>query len=39
MYKIVKKNSLTPVICLMDVEAHRMAASAQPGQFLIVRTH
>ncbi len=39
MYKIVKKNSLTPVICLMDVEAPRMAASAQPGQFLIVRTH
>ena len=28
---------LTPAICLMDVEAPRIAASAQPGQFLIVR--
>ena len=28
---------LTPSICLMDVEAPRLAASAQPGQFLIVR--
>ena len=28
---------LTPTICLMDVEVPRIAASAQPGQFLIVR--
>ena len=28
---------LTPAICLMDVEAPRLAAAAQPGQFLIVR--
>lgn len=28
---------LTPSICLMDVEAPRIASSAQPGQFLIVR--
>ena len=28
---------LTPSICLMDVEAPRIAAAAQPGQFLIVR--
>ena len=28
---------LTPSICLMDIEAPRLAASAQPGQFLIVR--
>ena len=28
---------LTPSICLMDVEVPRIAASAQPGQFLIVR--
>ena len=28
---------LTPSICLMDVEAPRLAAAAQPGQFLIVR--
>ncbi|MCR5710679.1 MAG: sulfide/dihydroorotate dehydrogenase-like FAD/NAD-binding protein [Bacteroidales bacterium] len=37
MYKITKKKMLTPSICLMDVEAPRLAASAQPGQFLIVR--
>ncbi len=37
MYKIVKKEYLTPIICLMDVEAPRLAKSAQPGQFLIVR--
>ena len=28
---------LTPSICLMDVDAPRIAAAAQPGQFLIVR--
>lgn len=28
---------LTPLICLMEVEAERLAKSAQPGQFLIVR--
>lgn len=28
---------LTPSICLMAVEAPRIASSAQPGQFLIVR--
>ena len=28
---------LTPAICLMEVEAPRIAAAAQPGQFLIVR--
>lgn len=37
MYKIVRKQFLTPAICLMEVEAPRLAASAQPGQFLIVR--
>ena len=37
MYKITRKKMLTPSICLMDVEAPRLAASAQPGQFLIVR--
>ena len=37
MYRIVKKSFLTPTICLMEVEAPRLAASAQPGQFLIVR--
>ncbi|MBO4535980.1 MAG: sulfide/dihydroorotate dehydrogenase-like FAD/NAD-binding protein [Bacteroidales bacterium] len=37
MYKIVRKEFLTPSICLMDVEAPRLAAAALPGQFLIVR--
>jgi NAD(P)H-flavin reductase len=37
MYKIVKKEMLTPTICRMKVEAPRLAAAALPGQFLIVR--
>ena len=37
MYRITRKEMLTPSICLMDIEAPRLAASAQPGQFLIVR--
>lgn len=28
---------LTPIICLMEVEAPRLSAAALPGQFLIVR--
>ena len=39
MYKIVKKELLTPIICLMEVQASRLADSAQPGQFLIVRVN
>lgn len=37
MFEIVRKEFLTPIICLMDVKAPRVAASAQPGQFIIVR--
>ncbi|MBQ0025134.1 MAG: sulfide/dihydroorotate dehydrogenase-like FAD/NAD-binding protein [Bacteroidales bacterium] len=37
MYRILKKEFLTPSICLMEVDAPRLAAAAQPGQFLIVR--
>ena len=37
MYKILRKKFLTPAICLMEVEAPRIARSARPGQFLIVR--
>ena len=37
MYKIISKDMLTPTICRMRVEAPRLAAAAQPGQFLIVR--
>lgn len=39
MYKIISKRFLTPIICLMEVEAPRLASSAKPGQFLIVRAH
>lgn len=39
MYRIVRKKFLTPVTALMEVEAPRMAKSAKPGQFLIVRVH
>ncbi len=39
MYKIIKKEFLTPIICLMEVNAPRLASAAQPGQFLIVRAH
>ncbi|MBR6868832.1 MAG: sulfide/dihydroorotate dehydrogenase-like FAD/NAD-binding protein [Bacteroidales bacterium] len=37
MHKILRKEMLTPTICLMEVEAPRIAAAALPGQFLIVR--
>ena len=37
MYRIIKKEMLTPMICKMVVEAPRIAKSALPGQFLIVR--
>ena len=37
MYQILSKEMLTPTICRMEVEAPRLAAAAQPGQFLIVR--
>ena len=37
MYKILLKRQLTPDIVLMHVEAPRVARSAQPGQFVIVR--
>ena len=37
MYQILSKEMHTPTICRMEVEAPRLAAAAQPGQFLIVR--
>lgn len=37
MYKVVEKRELAPNIYLMDVEAPRVAASAEPGQFVIVK--
>ena len=38
MYRIVEKKQLTPLIYSLWVEAPRIAVSAKPGQFLIVRT-
>lgn len=37
MYKIVEKRILAPKIVLLEVEAPRVAAAAQPGQFVIVK--
>ncbi len=37
MYKIISKEMLTPTICRMKVCAPRLASSALPGQFLIIR--
>ncbi|EGO86625.1 NAD-binding oxidoreductase, partial [Clostridium botulinum C str. Stockholm] len=37
MFKIVKKELLVPNIYLMDIEAPRVAKSAKPGQFVIVK--
>ena len=37
MYKIVKKRQLNENIYLMDIEAPRVAKSAKPGQFIIVK--
>ncbi|NLP45619.1 MAG: sulfide/dihydroorotate dehydrogenase-like FAD/NAD-binding protein [Epulopiscium sp.] len=37
MYKIVERNDLAPNIFLMKILAPRVAKSAQPGQFIIIR--
>ena len=37
MYKILKKQLLAPNIYQMDIEAPRVARSARPGQFVIVK--
>ena len=37
MYKITRKEELTNNIYLMEVEAPRVAKSANPGQFVIVK--
>ncbi|MBQ4306352.1 MAG: NAD-binding oxidoreductase, partial [Bacteroidales bacterium] len=36
MFKILKREMLTPNICKMVVSAPRIAKAARPGQFLIV---
>ena len=37
MFKIVSKKELTNNIYLMDIEAPRVAKSAKPGQFIIIK--
>lgn len=37
MFRIIRKVRLTPLVYYMEVEAARLAKSARPGQFLIVR--
>lgn len=39
MYKITSKRLLTDNIYLMDIEAPRVAKSAQPGQFIIIKNN
>ena len=38
-YKIVKKESLTPITHRVEIEAPMVADRAKPGQFVILRTH
>ena len=37
LYKIIKRKEIAPKIILLEVEAPRVAVSALPGQFVIVR--
>lgn len=39
MYKVASKRLLTDNIYLMDIEAPRVAKSAQPGQFIIIKNN
>ena len=39
MFRIVRHQALTPSTFLWEVEAPDVAASAQPGQFVMVRLH
>lgn len=38
MYKIIRKEILTPQVKLLEVEAPYVARKAEPGQFIILRT-
>lgn len=37
LYKILKKKDLADKLCLFEIEDKKLAASAKPGQFLIVK--
>lgn len=38
MFEIIKKRTLNPTVTLMEIKAPLVAAKAQPGQFIILRT-
>lgn len=38
MFEILEKRSLNPTVTLMRINAPRIAAKAEPGQFIILRT-
>ncbi|OWZ83575.1 sulfide/dihydroorotate dehydrogenase-like FAD/NAD-binding protein [Natranaerobius trueperi] len=38
MYKIVRKEVLSPVIKLFEIEASHVSENAKPGQFVVLRT-
>ncbi len=38
MFEILEKRSLNPTVTLMKISAPRVAAKAEPGQFIILRT-
>lgn len=39
MFEIIRKIQLNPTVTLMEVSAPRIAAKAQPGQFIILRVN
>ena len=39
MFRIVRREALSPSTFLWEVEAPDVAAAAQPGQFVMVRLH
>ncbi len=39
MFEIVRKKELNPTVTLMEVSAPMVAAKAEPGQFIILRSH
>lgn len=39
MNRIVRKRSLNPTVTLMEIESPLIAHKAEPGQFIIVRSH
>ena len=38
MYKIIRREELNPTVTLVEIECPEIAAKAEPGQFVIVRS-